>query len=363
MRKTKKWGILTVSVFTFSVILGFVLLQNNNASDPKISKQPADKNAVTKTTGSSQKTPVANSVSSIDVLGFHSKLGPLPNSLDGTIMANVLVVDEDGNLRISSDIQRIFDYFLSTANEEPLETVLARINEYLEHYLRNPALNQAKDILVDYIDLKTALYDFEVERADEIKQYMQSDQNKLENNKLSYLEDQLQARNELREKHLSQEVYESFYEDEQIFDQYTLDRMKVMADKSLSEGEQQQQLDLIDSQAPKDLVQAREETQISDTLKKRTAKLREQGADDTEIRALRTEMFGEEAAYRFDELDRQRAKWKQRLNQYLAQRRQILTIQGLSLKAKEIQIDTLRSSLFDSREQIRVKVYERKSDA
>jgi len=363
MSHSKKWVIALLSVVTVSVIVGLGFLQNSNVSELTKSTQQVVESEAIDTTDNNHQLPISNTLPSIDVLGYKSNLGPLPGSLEGTIMENALVVDEGGNLRVSSDIRRVFDYFLSTVNEEPLDTVLARINEYLEYHLENPALNQAKGILAGYIDLKKALYDFEIERSEIMKLYLEEEQpTQSGGSKLLLLEEQLQARNELRAQHLSLEAYEAFYEDEQIFDQYTLDRMKVMADTSLSINEQQAELDQIDSVAPEHLVLARQETQITDTLKKRTALLQEQGADDSDIRALRSEMFGEEAADRFDELDKKRAEWKKRLEQYLTERSQILATEGLSFEERELQVEELRTSRFDSREQIRVKAFERQSD-
>lgn len=358
-----KWGIILTSVTCLGIILGLQLSNNNDAPDSLTSSLPTSEYQ-REASASISTASTSNTVPSKDVLGYDSQLGPLPDSLEGTIMENALVVDEAGNLRISSDIRRVFDYFLSTANEESLDIVFARINEYLEHHLEDPALNQAKDILAGYIDLKKALYEFEVERAELMKQNLAEAQSSGSNeNKLLLLEEQLLARNELRAKHLSLEVYEAFYADEEVFDQYTLDRMKVTSNQTLSESEKQALLLQLDSEAPEELVQARQETQISDTLKDRTAQLREQGADATEIRALRTEMFGEEAAVRFDELDKQRAEWKRRLNQYMTKRSQILSSEGISMEDRQSQVDDLRASEFDGRESIRVKVFERQSDA
>lgn len=355
-----KWGVVLASVTSLGIIVGLQFIQNNDTPDSLTNLLQAREQQ--REVGSST-SPISTpyTVSSNDVLGYDSKLGPLPDSLEGTIMANALVVDEEGNLRISSDIRRVFDYFLSTSNEESLEIIFARINEYLEYHLQHPALNQAKDILAGYINLKKALYDFQIERSELMKQNL--DDGQFTGNKLLLLEEQLIARNELRAKFLSQDVYEAFYEDEQIFDQYTLDRMKVTSNQSLTENEKQELLIQLDNDAPEELVQARQETQISDTLKNRTAQLREQGADATEIRALRTEMFGEEAAVRFDELDKKRAEWKLRLNQYMTKRSEILSSEGISIEDRQSQIDDLRANEFDGRESIRVKVFERQTDA
>jgi lipase chaperone LimK len=361
MNKSMKWGVVLTSIILFSFILKFQLFQNNDTVPDSLTNSFKTQDHQIKVGDSTLPLSKQNTVPSNDVLGYNSKFGPLPDSLEGTVMANALVVDEEGNLRISSDIRRVFDYFLSTSNEEPLDVIFSRINEYLEHHLEQPALSQAKDILAGYIDLKKALYDFQIERAELIKQNL--DDGHFTGNKLLLLEEQLLARNELREKFLSEDVYDAFYADEQVFDQYTLDRMKVTSNQLLTENEKQALLLELDNEAPEELVQARNETQISDTLKNRTAMLREQGADDNEIRALRAEMFGEEAAVRFDELDKKRAEWKHRLNQYMTKRSQILSSEGISKEDRQSQINILRANEFDDRESIRVKVFERQADA
>jgi len=368
MSRPKKRLLPVVSLLSFSAIVGglaLVVAQQSISTaediDSAVLYENAGGKAQVNVPALDENTIVMNTVPSESVLGFTSKLGPLPHSLEGTVMANSMVVDEDGNLRISGGIRRVFDYFLSTISEEPLETVLARIDEYLQHYLQDPALSQAKEILAGYVELKRALYDFEMERSALMEQSV--NEGVQGQTKLSLLEEQLLARNELRAHYLYPEVYDSFYADEDIFDLYTLSRMKVVADKSLSEDEQQTQLAQIDAEAPDSLVQSRQRTQVTDVLKNRTAQLREQGAGDSEIRILRTEMLGEDAANRFEALDQKRSVWKRRLAQYLSQRGQILATQGLSLEERNIQVKALRASQFDSKEQIRVKVYERQADA
>ena len=74
-------------------------------------------------------------------------------------------------------------------------------------------------------------------------------------------------------------------------------------------------------------------------------------------------MLGEEAAERFDALDQERADWNKRINDYLEKREAILSNDGLSQQAKQDQINRIRQNDFDTREQIRIGVYERKADA
>jgi lipase chaperone LimK len=298
------------------------------------------------------------------ILPYKSQYGSLPDSLEGTLMHQSLQVDEQGNLRISSDIRRVFDYFLSTIEEEELDVILARIDEFLNHSLQEPALSQSKHVLSQYVALKQALYDFELSRSASLKEVI--DSGELRANKGRYIEllqEQLVAQSDLRSEHLDPDVKEAFYASEEAFDQYSMSRLLVETQDGLSADEKAERLAQIDAQAPKEIVEARKEASITDELKSRVDQIKQSGGSQQEIRSVRVEMFGEEAAERFDELDHERAQWQTRLDSFLSQRKDILSLEGLSLEERQAQVDTLRESQFDSREQIRVKVYERKADA
>tara|TARA_R110001592_G_scaffold288331_1_gene557330 strand:- start:2544 stop:3635 length:1092 start_codon:yes stop_codon:yes gene_type:complete len=301
-------------------------------------------------------------VPSDDVLPYKSIYGPLPGTLEGTVMQQALAVDEDGNLRISSDIKRVFDFFLSSIEEEDLSVILNRIQEYLDYSLDEPALSQATEIMTQYIALKKALFDFEVERSESLKAIMEQSGNKGDAY-LFLLKEQLDAQRDLRSLHLSPETHEAFFADEEAFDSYSLARMQVNADEGLSEEEKQARFAEIDAQAPSDIVESRKAAQVTDILKAKTQVLKASGASQQEIKALRTEMLGAEAAERFAVLDQERANWAQRIESYLLKRQAILSNDGLSEQTKQQQINELRQSEFDSREQIRLTVYEGRADA
>jgi lipase chaperone LimK len=302
-------------------------------------------------------------VPSEEVLPYKSIYGPLPGTLEGTIMQQGLAVDDEGNLRISSDLKRIFDFFLSTIEEENLDIILSRIQEYLDFSLDEPALSQAKEIMTQYVNLKKALFDFEIERSESLKSIITQGGDNKGVAYLALLKEQLEAQRDLRSLHLSPEVHENFYADEEAYDSYSLARMEVNADTSLSEAEKQARFAEIDAQAPVEIVSARKESQITDILKTKTQALKERGASQQEIKELRTEMLGVEAAERFEVLDQERAIWSQRIETYLQARQAILNNEGLSEGDKSQQINTLRQNKFDSREQIRLGVYERRADA
>ena len=361
MPLTQKKIISFTSLLVFLLVLVFVFLVEHD--DAKTSPESLTDNfLVSKQDIVQEIEPSQKRIPSEKVLPYKSKYGPLPGTLEGTIMQQALAVDEDGNLRISSDIKRVFDFFLSTIEEEDLDIILSRIQEYLDYSLDEPALSQAKEIMTQYISLKKALFDFEVERAESLKAIMEQGGDTKGASYLSLLKEQLDAQRDLRSLHLSPETHDAFYADEEAYDSYSLARMEVNANKSLTDEEKQARFAEIDAQAPVEIVEARKEAQVTDILKAKTQVLKESGANQQEIKALRTEMLGPEAAERFEVLDQERANWNQRIERYLKARQAILSNDGLSEGDKSQQINTLRQNDFDSREQIRLGVYERRSD-
>lgn len=357
-QKTTLISILVSILF----LAGILYFNSENQPEQKI-LAPEDKGSLASDVSDKSLESDMKRIPSSDVLPYKSAFGPLPGTLEGTIMQQSLVVDEMGNLRISSDLKRIFDFFLATIEEEELSVILNRIQEYLDYTLDEPALSQALDVMNQYIAFKKALFDFEIERTDSIKQIMEQGGDAKGLQYLSLLKEQLQAQKDLRTLHLSPEVHTEFYADEEDYDSYSLDRMEVSADKSLTEEERQARYAEIDANAPEGIVASRKEAQITDILKTKTEALKSQGASQQEIKALRTEMLGVEAAERFDSLDQQRAEWNTRIETYLSQRRSILDNEGLSVDDKQDQIQQLKQNNFDSREQIRLGVYERQADA
>lgn len=352
------------------VLLGVIfilLMQDDSANDSEITSAPyseqKDAREVLSGQNKERALPVQHTVPSDSILPYKSVYGPLPGTLEGTLMQQALVVDEQGNLRISSDLKRVFDYFLSTIEEEPLEVILNRIREYLDFSLDEPALTQAKDIMGQYVAFKTALFDFEEARAESLQDIMIQSGEVKGAHYLALLKEQLDAQRDLRSLHLGAETHEAFYADQEAYDRYSLARMEVNADKTLTEEEKRARFADIDAQAPADIVESRRASQITDILKEKTQTLKSAGASQQDIKALRTEMLGVEAAERFDVLDQERATWQGRIDSYLQRRQAILANEGLDVVAQQQQIHTLRQNEFDAREQIRLNVYERKADA
>ena len=92
-------------------------------------------------------------------------------------------------------------------------------------------------------------------------------------------------------------------------------------------------------------------------------RLRASGAQAAEIRAVRERSFGVEAADRLEELDRQRAVWQQRLDEYREALDAIEQNESRDAGARDRAIEALRAERFTPEERLRVVALDRIREA
>jgi len=358
IKKIKKNNLLPLFAVIIALTVAIIYINKSDEQFNKVSTVPLlEVNKHIGRLNSDDTQPVITK----EVLGFESQYGKLPSSLEGTLLYDKLETGVDGHLIITDDIKYLFDYFLSTINEESIDTILLRVDEYLNHYLQEPALSESKAILTQYITLKSSLVELEQEMGEQVSEL--GGEQKHGSQYLELLRHRLSQRNALRAQYLDPEVNEQFYQEEEIYDEYTYSRLLINADKSLTPEERGQQLSDIQQMLPNMVRQSMRKSQIIDELKIKTDQIIAEGGDQHQIRQLRKDMFGEEAAQRFDELDRKRAQWKARIDDYLSQRSKIMNNEGLPHDDLKLQVNALRDAHFDSREQLKVVIFERRADA
>lgn len=271
-------------------------------------------------------------------------LPPTPRSLEGTEVDGEMRADADGNLVIEPDIRRVFDYFLSAVGEDDVEQVKARIALHLAEMLPDSAARQAWELFERY------------EAYGEAMEAMPQ-----HDGTVAGMGESLKQRQQLRQEWLGQNVAEAFYGFEDAFDNYTLERMAVQQDESLSAEEQATRLQALEDNLPAPVREVRQRANLPVQVSQEVAALREAGATDHEIRALREVALGREAAERLEALDRQRTQWDQRYANY---RRQVAEIaaSGLAPEDQETEVTRLRESTFDEQEQRRVRALDSMQD-
>lgn len=281
---------------------------------------------------------------------FTTGVEGLPASLQGTDVDGELEVDANGHLKITGGIRRLFDYFLSAVGEEPIETILKRIRAYIRHKLPSEAAAEAERLLDSYVGYKKAL-----EAIPEV----QASGNRFDVAALRQQKQQVQA---LRNSYFSPEVITAFFGDEDVYDNYTLARLEVMQNKDLSASQRAQQLAALQSQLPPQMQEQIKTITQAQNLETLTEDWKKRGGSAAELRQIRENLVGPEAADRLETLDKERASWDQRMDSWYSQRAAILNNQSLSEQDKQSQLDQLRNSQFSETERLRVQALERMHD-
>ena len=276
---------------------------------------------------------------------FKTGVENMPKSLSDTEVDGALEVDSAGNLIISHSIRQVFDYFLSAIGEEDLTTIISRIRAYIRHKLPAKAAVQAEQILDSYLAYREALGHVPQVQGDPSLN-------------IPGIRQQKEAVQALRSQYLTREVSEAFFGDEDAYDRYTMARIEVMQDKSLSATEKAKRTaELLNGLPPalKESVQTLNKYQELTTF---TEDWKTRGGKPEELRAIREQVVGVEAADRLEALDQERAVWDGRMNDYLQQRENIMNNQALSEQDRKKQVNDIKQKNFNEQERIRVDALE-----
>jgi lipase chaperone LimK len=267
----------------------------------------------------------------------------LPASLIGTEVDGIFRLDAAGNLLISEDIRRIFDYFLSSVGEEPLRDSIERLRAYIAAQLPPAASERALALLAQYLEYK--------------RQLVQLERDLPQLPDLAAMRQRLAAVEALRARLFDGETHQAFFAREEAYNRFTLERLAIQSDTSLDADAKGAAIDHLRESLPEDL-QASVLPQLQEELRSRTMQLQAEGASPAQIRQLRQQLVGAEATARLEALDRQRQGWRQRLATYQAAKAEIEANPGLGASDKRTAITRLAEEQFDERERLRLEAAE-----
>jgi lipase chaperone LimK len=271
-------------------------------------------------------------------------LEQLPRSLEGTDVDGGAEADAAGHLKPDFALRRLFDYFLSTVGEEPLPRVRDRLQAWLRSKLPPPAAREAMNLLDRYLAYQQARGELgqgaagsgAAEAAPEL------------------LQQRFDALRVLRQQHFSPAEAAAFFGDEEAEDRYTLQRLAVLRDATLSPADKAQRLKQLAASLPPALQAAMTvEDKVRD-LNAVTQAWREKGGTAQELREARVQLVGAEAADRLEALDQRRAQWGQRLEAYRARRAALQADASLSAQQREQALAQLRGESFTQQEFLRL---------
>ena len=272
------------------------------------------------------------------------KFTDLPRSLRGTEIGGNLRVDDQGNLIIEAEVKELFDYFLNTIGELPMEDVIARLTQGIMEFLPPLAADQAIEILNNYLAYKTATGKIPYE------DYSLSNE-KLDLNHYAHV---MSERSLLRRQYMGETVADAFWKDSESYDQFTLERTRIEGDTTLSAQEKSELISSFEADLPEQYREAREKFTKLESINKTVQALEQRHASQQEIAEAWREQYGEDAAVRYQELQQQREVWNQRYNDYTLKRQAIIQ-SPLDNNDQNVAIQDLQQKLFDETEQKRVQ--------
>ncbi|MDD0843643.1 lipase secretion chaperone [Pseudomonas sp. Gutcm_11s] len=274
---------------------------------------------------------------------LEKSVAALPRSFAGTEVDGQFRLDEAGNLIVSMDIRRIFDYFLSAYGEEGIKSSIERLQAYVRSQLDEPAEGQALALLEQYLDYKRQLIELEkslpqMANLDAMRQRELAVQN-------------------LRASIFSAEAHQAFFAQEEAYNLFTLQRLAIRHDPALNDQQKAEAMDSLRAGLPEDM-QEMVVPQLQAELRQQTAALQAQGATPAQIQQLRLQLVGAEATARLEALDQKRQQWQARLDDYRREKARITANSGLSDEDRQAAIASLAEERFDERERLRLDAAE-----
>jgi len=325
----KLWIILLVIIVCLAVLLFWLAPSQSTAEQ----------------TETAQRAEVQNHLltSSIPAPTDQSRAFVSPSQQDTEVNCQ-LRLDNANRLIVNEQTRNCFEYFITQYGEKDLKQIQHDFKTYIQQNYKQPALGQIIDLWNRYINYREKLGDLHPPNIDkEDPQYYQSIFANMKN---------------LRKQLFSNYEIEGLFGTEDTYHEYTLNRMTVLADKSLTEAQKAQKLKDLFNQLPEDWKANLEQLNKLEDLRKLTADIKARGGSAQDIHQMRMNLVGPEATQRLEALDEQRNDWKVKVNQYLDERDSIMK-SGMSDEAKQQAVQKLRTQHFNKpQQQLRVGTFE-----
>lgn len=262
---------------------------------------------------------------------------PAPHpSLDGTDVNGGIRVDDKGRIILHRDVRRLFDYYLSLRGRMDNESIRALLRQHLESSQPDPVVQEALALFDKYV----ALIDAESKYAEE----WTGRDLKASAEVASVLEE----RRKLRREHLGDELSEAFYQDQEQYEAFQLERMTISTNPNLNEAEKKAALDAAESLLSPQQREIRKQTfawlDIKQLARQPIESLDAEGAD-----AIR-QRFGDNALDRLAAVEQERQSWEEKREAWLAEKARLAARTDLSEDEKKAQLQAYGQTHLDATE-------------
>ena len=265
------------------------------------------------------------------------------SSLAGTTPDGAAAAGADQSLVLDPALIRLFDYWLTTVGERPLDAIRAQVAHDLDGRLNPLAARQAKDLFDRYVRFKTALKDQRPPR--------------MTGSSVDMLRDGLRRMLALRATFFTDVESQALFAPQDAQATAALARMAIEQDPTLNDAQRRERLAALDARLPASVRADRAAPLLVTRLDEAARQLRASGGSEDDVYRMRTAATSPEAANRLADLDRDEAAWKARIATYQAQRGAVLATPG-SDADHATALGDLRNRLFTPQEQARLAAYE-----
>lgn len=276
----------------------------------------------------------------------------LPRSLQGTDVDGEIIIDGNKNLVPTRGLRRLFDYFLSAMGEESAQTIDARVETYIKSHTPEPAASTAVALYHQY---KTYLQQLSAVQERYGNLQLQATQaGELDLNTIRQRQFEVKS---IRNQLFNPETVQAFFEtDDQLHD-YNVAMIEIAKNDNMTEEQKRQaRLDYVSRLSDPTIKERVLQKENMETLMTRTERLKQSGASDSELFAMRAELVGIPAAERLAEVDQKNKDFDSRFEQYRSAKQRIMTTTN-DKATQQAQIKELEQQLFNEAEQKRLAGY------
>jgi lipase chaperone LimK len=268
---------------------------------------------------------------------------PAVSSLAGTTPDGAATAAADQSLVLDPALIRLFDYYLTTVGERPMDAIHAQLDHDLDARLGPLAARQAKDLFSRYVRFKTALKDQRPAKS--------------AGRAVDMLREGLRMMLALRATYFTDAESQALFGPQDAEALAALARMAIEQNPALDAQQRRERLAALDARLPASVRAEREAPLAVVHLEEAAQKIRAQGGSEDDVYRMRAAATSPEAANRLADVDREEAAWKARIATYQTQRGAALAAPG-SDADHAAAMSALRNRLFTAEEQRRLAAYE-----
>jgi lipase chaperone LimK len=271
--------------------------------------------------------------------------GPLPANL-ADLTIEKFSYDANGQLIINENIKHIIEFFLMTAQEEGRDQAIARLNEYINQTLPIDAAAQALEIAQSYLSYKSNLLEYDFSVAGDLS----------DDKTITKVKAALEAKKALRRTHLGEALSESMFGSEERYDTYSVTRVEINANNSLSNEEKNRRLAQAENNLSPEAAQRMRHDREEKILKTKIATLQKSNDTKQEVYTLRKDFYGEKVANRMTYLEDNSGDWRDKVTQFEHEKQSIQAQNHLNANEKKQLVQESKQSIFSDKERIKYAV-------